>query len=126
MRFTADADSVAHTCLSSSRVVIRRVCGGGGGNGETKAFEIDDVGAVTGAIGAAGTVGAVTVIGASRSGSVIVVSWEVFMPEASKSELASGDTDLRSPVVGWDADGSSWPVVSIIVVACAVIACHFA
>lgn len=83
---------------------IRRVCGGCGG--EAKVFERDNVGAAAGAIGAMGAV-AVAVIGASRSGSVIVVSWDVFMPETSKSELASGETDLRSPaVVGCDADGS--------------------
>lgn len=95
--------SVSHTCLSSSRVEIRRVCGGGG---EAKVFRRDDVGTAAGAIGAAGAV-AVAVMGASRSGSVIVVSWDVFMPETSKSELASGETDLRSPVVvGCDAGGS--------------------
>lgn len=66
---------------------------------------------VTEAVGAG--VVTVAVIGASRSGSVIVVSWEVFMPETSKSELASGDTDLRPPAVGWDADGSSYAAVSI-------------
>lgn len=95
--------SVSHTCLSSSRVEIRRVCGG---VGEANVFERDDVGTAAGAIGAVGAV-AVAVMGASRSGSVMVVSWDVFMPETSKSELASGETDLRSPVVvGCDADGS--------------------
>lgn len=49
---------------------------------------------------------AVTVIGASVSGSVIVVSWEVFITEVSKRELASGDMDL-GPAVGWEAEGSS-------------------
>lgn len=49
---------------------------------------------------------AVMVMGASVSGSVIVVSWEVFIPDVSKTELVSGDMDLR-PAVGWDAEGSS-------------------
>lgn len=69
-------------------------------------FGRDGVGAAAGAMGAVGAA-AVAVIGASRSGSVMVVSWDVFMPEISKSELASGETDLRSLVlVGCDADGS--------------------
>lgn len=94
---------MSHTCLSSSRVEIRRV--GGGGN-EAKVFGRDGVGAAAAATEAVGAV-AVAVIGASRSGSVMVVSWDVFMPETSKRELASGETDLRSPVlVGCDADGS--------------------
>lgn len=81
---------------------IRRVCCGGGG--EAKVFGKDGVGAAAGAVGAVAVV-AVAVIGASRSGSVIVVSWDVFMPETSKSELASGEMDLRSPVVSCDWDG---------------------
>lgn len=79
-----------------------------------KVFERDGVGTAAGATGAEGAV-AVAVIGASMSGSVIVVSWEVFMPETSKSELASGETDLRSPVVvACDAGGSFCTGVSII------------
>lgn len=95
---------------------IRRVCGGGGG--EVKPVERDGVGAAAGAIEAVGAVAvavAVAVMGASRSGSVIVVSWDVFIPETSKSELASGEIDLLAPpVVCCDADGSSCAAVSIV------------
>lgn len=44
------------------------------------------------------------VMGASVSGSVMVVSWDVFMTEVSKRELVSGDMDLR-PAVGCEAEG---------------------
>lgn len=46
------------------------------------------------------------VMGALVSGSVIVVSWDVFITEASKTELASGDMDL-CPAVGWEAEVES-------------------
>lgn len=53
----------------------------------------------------------VVVTGASVSGSVMVVSWEVFMTDASKTELASGDMDLR-PAVAWEAGGTFYVAVS--------------
>jgi hypothetical protein len=54
---------------------------------------MDGVGTAVGTTGAE-VVAPVPLIGASTSGSVMVVSWEVLMPETSKSELASGETDL--------------------------------
>lgn len=52
------------------------------------------------------------VIGASVSGSVMVVSSDVFMTEVSNSELASGDMDRR-PTAGWEAGALSCVAVSI-------------
>lgn len=88
---------VTRTCLNSSRVNTRR--DRGSGNASTAA-EL-----VTETTGAA----VVVIMGASASGSVMFVSWEVLrIAELSNNELASGEIDRRIVVVGCDAGGESW------------------
>lgn len=85
-----------HTCRNSSRVgIARRGCGAGSGSKSGN--------------GPAGLVAeARAAMGASVSGSVMLVSCDVLMTvELSNSSLASGDIDLRA-VVGCDAEGGSW------------------
>lgn len=90
----------AHTCLNSSRVNTRR--GRGGGRSGTEASRTAEL--VTETTDAA----SVVVIGASTSGSVMFVSWEVLMMvELSNSELASGETDRRV-AAGCNVDGESY------------------
>lgn len=79
---------MGHTCLNSSRVGTRR--GRGGGSDARVSTSKEDA-------GAGRLWGEKVTAGASVSGSVIFVSCEVFMTEGvSKSEVASGDVDLRA------------------------------
>lgn len=88
-----------HTCRNSSRVgITRRGCGAGSGSrsGNVAAGIVAEARAEVGAVGA------------SVSGSVMLVSCDVLVTvELSNSSLVSGDIDLRA-VVGCHAEGGSW------------------
>lgn len=101
MWFGRGKTEVRHTCLNSSRAGTRRGRDGGrigkkSRTAEPAAARADTAGTVAAAAAAAA---AVVVIGASVSGSVMVVNCDAFvMAELSNSELASGDIDLRATV----------------------------